>query len=302
MGVKIFYYLLLLFDFILNLKMSEFDFTCFLLCYKRFSPFALELSSSIISLIGGIITYCGLLVIPFRIDSRIYKILFFINIPYFILIIILNILFMVFRRFDLIKNELYSWSYGLSIVEIYVSLFGIITNMLNDAMVLSNMGFYQTLSLRKKSDKYPMITPKEWLYTKIIFPIILLIWLNMLLMNLTDNLLINLKINDSYHMYELALKEEKEYSNKEKENDDDNDNNNGKNHEDSDTNNQPNEKNIIRESTVKINNNYTMDNKENKKEDNKNNNKNNLKSSNLDLLADKNDMNQNLGENEETKN
>ena len=176
--------------------MSEFDFTCFLLCYKRFTPFALELSSSIISLIGGIITYFGSYGIPFRIDSHIYKILFFINIPYFILIIILNILFMVFRRFDLIKNELYSWSYGLSIVEIYVSLFGIITNMLNDAMVLSNMGFYQTLSLRKKSDKYPMITPKEWLYTKIIFPIILLIWLNMLLMNLTDNLLINIKIKD----------------------------------------------------------------------------------------------------------
>ena len=280
--------------------MSEFDFTCFLLCYKRFSPFTLELSSSIISLIGGIITYCGLLGIPFRIDSHIYKILFFINIPYFILIIILNILFMVFRRFDLIKNELYSWSYGLSIVEIYVTLFGIITNMLNDAMVLSNMGFYQTLSLRKKSDKYPMITPKEWLCTKIIFPIILFIWFNMLLMNLSDNLLINLKINDSYHMYELALKEEKEYSNKEKENDDDNDND--KKHEDSDTNNGPNDKNNIRESTVKINNNYNIENKENKKEDNKINDKNNLKTSALVLLPDKNDMKQNLGENEETKN
>ena len=280
--------------------MSEFDFTCFLLCYKRFTPFMLELSSSIISLIGGIITYFGLLGIPFRIDSQIYKILFFINIPYFILIIILNILFMAFRRFDLIKNELYSWSYGLSIVEIYVTLFGIITNMLNDAMVLSNMGFYQTLSLRKKSDKYPMITPKEWLYTKIIFPIILFIWFNMLLMNLSDNLLINLKINDSYHMYELALKEEKEYSNKEKENDDDNDNE--KKYEDSDTISQQNDKNNIRESTAKINNNNHIENKENKKEDNQNNNINNLKASDLILLTDKNDINQNLGENEETKN
>ena len=285
--------------------MSEFDFTCFLLCYKRFTPFALELSSSIISLIGGIITYFGLLGIPFRIDSHIYKILFFINIPYFILIIILNILFMVFRSFDLIKNELYSWSYGLSIVEIYVTLFGIITNMLNDAMVLSNMGFYQTLSLRKKSDKYPMITPKEWLCTKIIFPIILFIWFNMLLMNLSDNLLINLKINDSYHMYELALKEEKEYSNKEKENDDDNDNDNDNVHEKkneaNDTISQKDDNNNIRESTVKINNN-NFENKENKKEDNKNNNINNLKASDLILLDDKNDINQNLGENEETKN
>ena len=280
--------------------MSEFDFTCFLLCYKRFTPFMLELSSSIISLIGGIITYFGLLGIPFRIDSQIYKILFFINIPYFILIIILNILFMAFRRFDLIKNELYSWSYGLSIVEIYVTLFGIITNMLNDAMVLSNMGFYQTLSLRKKSDKYPMITSKEWLCTKIIFPIILFIWFNMLLMNLSDNLLINLKINDSYHMYELALKEEKEYSNKEKENDDDNDNE--KKNEDSGTISQQNDKNNIRESTAKINNNNNIENKENKKEDNQKNNINNLKASDLILLTDKNDINQNLGENEETKN
>lgn len=273
--------------------MSEFDFTCLLLCYKRFSPLALEISSSIISLIGGIITYCGLLGIPFRIDSHVYKILFFINIPYFTLIIILNILFMAFRHFDLIKNELYSWSYGLSIVEIYVTLFGIITNMLNDAMVLSNMGFYQTLSLRKKSDKYPMITPKEWLCTKIIFPIILFIWLNMLLMNLSDNLLINLKINASYHMYELALKDEKDKENlghNQQESDDD------KNIE------QKNEINI-RESHVQINNN-NIENKENIKEENNNDkiNGNNLKGSNLILLNDKNDLNQNLGENEEKKN
>ena len=207
-------------------------------------------------MIGGIITYLGLLGIPFRIDSKIYKILFFINIPYFILIIILNLLFIVFRRLDLIKNELYTWSYGLSIGEIYVTLFGIITNILNYAMVLSNMGFYQTLSLRKKSNKYPMITPKEWLCTKLIFPIILFIWLNMLLMNLSDNLLINLKINDSYHMYELALKEEKKYNdNKDKENEQEN--------EDSNTSNEEKGKNINRESTVKINNNNieTKDNK-----------------------------------------
>ena len=274
--------------------MSECDFTCLLLCYKRFSPLALELSSFIISFIGGIITYCGLLGIPFRIDSYIYKILFFINIPYFILIIVLNLLFMIFRHFDLIKNELYSWSYGLSIVEIYVTLFGIITNMLNDAMVLSNMGFYQTLSLRKKSDKYPMITPKEWLCTKIVFLVILLIWFNMLLMSLSDNLLINLKINDSYHMYELALKEEKNY------------NDNKQEHEDSDNNNEQNENINIKESTLQINvnNKNNIKNTEDKKEDNvnKENINNNLKASDIMFLNEKNDVNQKLGENEEKKN
>ena len=56
-----------------------------------------------------------------------------------------------------------------------------------------------------------MITPDEQLNTKIILPNILFIWFNFLLMSLTDNLLINLKINGSYHNYELAIEDNRQF-------------------------------------------------------------------------------------------
>ena len=179
-----------------------------LLCFRRFSPLALEITCSILCIIGGIATYFGLLGIPFHIDSNINKIFFFINIPYFIVMILLNIVFLFLRYKDLINNELHLWGYGLSIIEIYIALFGVITSLINDSIIISNMRYYQEISLIKKSSKYPMITHMEWLYTKTILPIILFIWVNMLLIALSDNILINLKINGSYQAYEEALEQE----------------------------------------------------------------------------------------------
>ena len=152
--------------------MSNSDCTCLLLCYKRFPPRAIEITSIVLSLIGAVLTYCGLLIIPFRIHSNIYKICFILNILYFILIIILNFLFMIFRHYDLIYNNLYILCFALSIFEIYISLFGLITNLLDDSLIINNMQFYQKLSSKKKSKKYPMITLEEWVYTEIIFSII----------------------------------------------------------------------------------------------------------------------------------
>ena len=152
--------------------MSNIYCTCLLFCYKRFSPLAIEIISIILSLIGAILTYCGLLIIPFRIDSNKFKTIFIINIPYFVLIIILNSLFMIFRHFDLIYNNLYLLGLILSIVEIYISLLGFITNMIGDTLTINNMQFYQKLSLNRKSEKYPMITLEEWLCTVIVFSII----------------------------------------------------------------------------------------------------------------------------------
>jgi len=196
--------------------MSNFDCTSIILCYKRFSPLAIEITSIILSLIGGIITYFGLLKIPFRIDSNIYRTFFLINIPYFIIIIILNFSFMLLRHFELIYNKLYIFSFCLSIAEIYISLFGIITNILDDSLTLNNMKFYQQLYSKKNSTKYPMITLEEWLYTGISFSIIFFFWINILLLNLSENLLINLKISGSYHLYKLAIKREKDYEEQQK--------------------------------------------------------------------------------------
>lgn len=211
--------------------MVEFDSTYLLLCFNRVPPLAIEIICSFFCIIGGVITFLGLSRIPFYIDSNIYKLFFFINIPYFIIMIIFNILFLFFRFFDLINNELNLWSYGLSVIEIYIALFGIITSLINDSLIISNMKYYYQLSLKRKSPKYPMIKPEEWFYTKIILPIILFIWTNMLLMSLTDNLLINLKINGSYHQYELALEDDRRQSenHRNSSNNDSNSNNNGEN-------------------------------------------------------------------------
>jgi hypothetical protein len=267
--------------------MSNADCTCLLLCYKRFSPLAIEISSIILSLFGAIITYCGLLIIPFRIDSKIYKIFFLVNIPFFVLIIILNFTFIIFRHFDLIYNNLYLLSFIISIVEIYISLFGFITNLIDDSLIINNMKFYQKLSLRKKSKKYPMITLGEWVSTGIVFAIIFLVWINFLLLNLTDNLLINLKINGSYHLYQLAMMEEKKHNEQS--------NTNG-----STTGETVNE-NDINHVEVTINNN--LENIQNNNENNivNNNFGDNLKNSDICFLDDKNKMDKNLGKYEEKK-
>ena len=107
-------------------------------------------------------------------------------------------------------KTLYLWSYSLSIIEIYISLFGLITSLIDDSLIITNIRNYDILS-KINSKKYPMITPDEQLNTKIILPIILFIWFNFLLMSLTDNLLINLKINGSYHNYELAIEDNRQF-------------------------------------------------------------------------------------------
>ena len=230
-----------------------------LLCYILISPLIIEIILFSLCILGLIITYFGLSKLPFYIDSKIYKIIFFINIPYFIMMIILNIIFLIFRYYDLMINELHLWGFGLSIVEIYIALFGIITNLLNDAMIISNMKYYNEISKNIKSSKYPMITSKELLYTKIILPIILFFWINMLLMSLADNLLINLRVKGSYRLYELALKEERnsqnhknspeEVDNNENQNsneeNEDNDNNNENEGNDNNNDENQNDKKII---------------------------------------------------------
>ena len=251
-----------------------------LLCYILISPLIIEIILFSLCILGLIITYFGLSKLPFYIDSKIYKIIFFINIPYFIMMIILNIIFLIFRYYDLMINELHLWGFGLSIVEIYIALFGIITNLLNDAMIISNMKYYNEISKNIKSSKYPMITSKELLYTKIILPIILFFWINMLLMSLADNLLINLRVKGSYRLYELALKEERN-----------NGNNNNNSHEEGAN----NENQNTNEENEDIDNNNNQNDIEN--EVNENNNDENQNDNEIEVNENNNDENQNDNEN-----
>ena len=290
--------------------MSKCNLAYFLFCYTRFKAKYLEIISLLISIIGGIITFFGLSGIPFYIDSNIYKIIYIINIPSFFVIILLNIIFLFFRYYDRINNELNNLSYGLSVVEIYFDLFGIIINLINDALIISNIQYYNELSKKKKSSKYPLITPKQKLYIEIVLPIILFIWINLILMALSDNLLINLKINDSYHKYELALEDEDNFNkNKDKENSKDS------NSTEPETNNKVN-KNIDKNDNNKKN--VKKENDMNNNEINKNNNiVTNDKKSRKHVISDltdskfafndddnnnNNNLKENLKQNEEMKN
>ena len=296
--------------------MCKFDSSYLLLCYTRFSPLAIEISCTILSILGGIITYFGSEIIPFHIDANIFKIFFLINIAYFIIIIIFNILFIFFRYYDLMNNELYIWGYALSIVEIYIALFGLITNLIDDSLILTNMKYYQENVSKKNTSKYPIITSAEWLTTKIILFIIIFIWANILLMTITDNFLINLKIEASYHNYELALEDEKKFTdkqNKKEQTDSSNDNkdtfeinvNNkiNKKNKESNRNKDINKNDIKQEESEKIRNinNYINNNINiNIKIDDKIQKRNLISS--INALLTKNTLHEELKTNEENKN
>ena len=303
-------------------KMSKCDncnSTYILLCYIVFSPMLIEISSSILSIIGGIIIYYGLSRIPFHLIDKIYKTIFIINIPFFIILMIINILFIFFRVLDKINNERYLWCYYLSMFEMVISTIDLLLNLIYDSFIIKQIiGIVQTR--------------KEWLFTKIILSLIPFILINILLMNVADNLLISLKINGSYRQYELAIEAENKVSNKKEEN------SNTEGSTDESSGNSSNNNNKIRMSTsmnnannnvnnnININNNFK--NLNNINEIDKNNVRiiinNNINNSNLNennnemnnniindikasvmstnrLIKNDNDMNENLGENEEVK-
>ena len=110
------------------------------------------------------------------------------------------------------NTDLNLWGFGLAIIEIYISIFGIITNILNDVMIFYNISFYQQKALKKNSSKIPILTEVQLKTTKIILPIIVFMWINILYLSITDCILINFKINGSYYTYKLALNRENLFS------------------------------------------------------------------------------------------
>ena len=295
--------------------------TYILLCYIAFPPMLIEISSSILSIIGGIAIYYGLTGIPFHLLDKIYKTIFIMNIPFFIILILINILFIFFRAFDKINNELNLWCYYSSMVEIVFSIIVLFLNLIYDSFIIKEI-----IDI--------VLTRKEWLFTKIILSIIPFILINILLMNVADNLLISLKINGSYRQYELAIDAENKINSKKEQNDSNaerstdessgnssNVNNNNK----ARMNTSMNYVNDIGNNNIKINvnvnninevdknhvsitiNNNNLNNEnlnENNNEVNNNNIIDDIKASVMSanrLIQNDNNMNENLGENEEVK-
>lgn len=171
-----------------------------LLCYYFFSAFYIQITSYFLTIIGIILTKIGVHKMPFKKNFDIYEIFFNINIPYFLFIIFFKVIFLIFRCIDVMNNDLNLWGYGLSIIEIYVSAFGIVTNIINDSMIWYNIYF-------EKGSKNN-ITNEELKNMKIYLLSIIFIWINILFLSITDNVLINLKINDSYYHYNKSKKTE----------------------------------------------------------------------------------------------
>ncbi len=129
-----------------------------------------------------------------------------------------------------------------------------------------------------------MITPEELLYIKIILPVILFIWVNIMLVAVTDNLLINAKINGPYHTYILAIEDEQKHIKEQNDTDKGKENNNDN----------PNDH-------VNNNNEIVNNNSNSVFFDNNNNNSNNNKSNeqNNDLNNQNNNLNDNINDNDD---
>jgi len=192
-------------------KKKKCDIYRVLLCYNYFSSLAIQITTFTLCIIGTIITNLGISKIPFHIDSYIYKFCFKLNILYFIIIILINIIFFILSCLGLINDKLNLFAYILSIVEIYTSIFGFISNFINDFLILDNMKMYQNLANIKKDKKYPLLTDKQILLTKIIIIGIFFIMINLIFLSFSDNLLISLGINGSYSNYKKSKKIENDF-------------------------------------------------------------------------------------------
>ena len=252
-----------------------------LLCFYFFSPLAIQITCIILSIIIGIIIIIGISIIPFHIDSNLYKYFFLLNIIFIIIIISINIIFFIIRRLNLM-NKYNLCGYATSVVEIYVSFFGFITNMLNGIMILHNIGYYQKVLNEKNPKKFPKLSDEEIIYSKIIIALIIFIWINLILLSFTDNLIINLGVEGSYYNYNLSREIEKDITLEEKKK-------------------KKNKK--FKVSTIKIKNNNIKAIKEsciniNNITETQNNDFSNIKAS---IVEGNNDIIKNLGANEEKK-
>ena len=291
---------------------SECNQNFILLCYVKFPPIIIEILLTIISIIGEILIYCGLSQMFFHERTKIIKVLWGSNNVLFSVIILINFLLIIFRCFHQVYNKLFSLSYSLSVVEIIISFIGIFIDLI---III----FIVYLIYTPSKYKYLIITNKEFFFAKISLTSLIFIWINILLMTLTDNLLIEIKISDSYSNYSKAIDDENNFFNKmnKKNKHKENDSNSNKSTEKSSDDKKNNNENIM----VQVNNNINKsknsdgNNVSNKAvngeidNNNLNNNMNNIMIDNMKssvmsanrLIENGNEMNKNLEENEEIK-
>lgn len=178
----------------------------FLFFLDKLSALVLEAIIIIFSTIAMLLTFFGISHIPFYIDKIIFKNVFIGNIPLLSIILLITLIFILFRILGLInrRKRINTICYYLSIVLISISLFGFIANVIIDTFLVNNMYFYDKKSQRNKT---PELTGKEWKDTLLVIIVLFVIYFCFIFLALSDNLRINLRISDSYVDYQLAIEE-----------------------------------------------------------------------------------------------
>jgi len=177
----------------------------FICILDKFTALTLELIMGFFTIFGIILSFYGVNYIPFYIDKNVFKHFFTTNIPFLIIILLILCIFILFRKLRLINNKLNTCCYYLSIILITISLLGFLLNLIVDIFILNNVYFYDRKAKRNKTTQ---LTDKEWKDTIMVLSFIFFIYLALIFLSLSDNLRINLKIDDSYYKYQLAIEEE----------------------------------------------------------------------------------------------
>ena len=190
---------------------------CLLLCYNNLRALQIEIAIFISSILGVILTFLGLLFIPFEIDSKIHKLIFLLNYPLSIFIIIISMIFF-FCRIKYIINDKYNiYFYFLSLFLIILCVLELILNLVNNSLIINNMYYNDYFANNKLVKTKKALTKIQWIFTVSLICILIINLFSLILLSLSENLRINLQIDGSYSNYLLAIKKEEEYIAKENE-------------------------------------------------------------------------------------
>jgi hypothetical protein len=185
----------------------------FIFILDKFTAKTIEIIISICDIIGIILSICGLSNIPFYIGKTLLKNFFTTNIYLLIAILLITIIIIILRKLRLINRKFNTFAYFLSIISTTISVLGFIINVFIDTFILNNMYDFDT---KAKKENTEQLYKKQWINTLFIFISLFLLYFLLIFLGLSDYLRINLKINDSYYKFQLAIEED--MRNKEKEN------------------------------------------------------------------------------------
>ena len=185
----------------------------FIFILDKVTAKTIEIVISILDIIGIILSVCGLSNIPFYIGKSLLKKFFTTNIFLLIAILLITIIIIVLRKLRLINRKFNTFAYFLSIILITISVLGFIINVFIDTFILNNMYDFDT---KAKKENTEQLYKKQWINTLFIIISLFLLYFLLIFLGLSDYLRINLKINDSYYKFQLAIEED--MKNKENEN------------------------------------------------------------------------------------